>query len=334
MKAILQVCHLSGVILVFLAALHHNAALRVGESLVEKMAGSWNVTGEQSVVQCEDITTSGKRVLLLSVTAPYHGSTSILQLMMSSPDVSNLCSYGENWQCDGMPIMRDEEGWSDDIDDWHGWQKPLQHFSKYWNLNSPVLLEKSPNLIHAIEDSVKELSSIELPELMRTAGVEGLELAYIITWRPPCLSPLSSHSYERLEHGSDEWIHHEELFYKQLVDAHKLLLEMGVPTLLINVADTLWRQDETLKRVQDFLPCVSGLGFDYMPEMGKDIFHGNHWKLESTLKSYGESVDPVDCCGYDVVTTECLDVSKWPPLEHALSRSSFIELISYLHSHS
>eukprot|EP00448_Togula_jolla_P005988 CAMPEP_0170612268 /NCGR_PEP_ID=MMETSP0224-20130122/23634_1 /TAXON_ID=285029 /ORGANISM="Togula jolla, Strain CCCM 725" /LENGTH=338 /DNA_ID=CAMNT_0010937763 /DNA_START=59 /DNA_END=1075 /DNA_ORIENTATION=+ len=323
--------HFFAVQLILLMAVAPQTAAVGRRALLHELAvEAENVTDKDPVVQCEHIVASGRRVLLLSVTAAYHGSTSVLQLMMSSPNVSTLCANEHNWQCEGAPIMSDEAGWSDKIEKWQNWQQPLAHFSHYWDLSRPVFLEKTPNLIWAVEETYKNLSSVKMPPLMHSAGIKGLELAFIITWRPPCLASLSSHSYDWLAHGTDVWIDHEIEEYTRLVRAHQYLTELGVPTLVINIADTLWRQDVTLTRVKKFLPCAQGLDFDYLPEMGEDVFKGNRWKLESSLAAYGKSLDPTDCCGYDVRKTECYDESKWPALRAAERQPQFVELMDYL----
>mmetsp|Transcript_50990 Transcript_50990/g.110639 ORF Transcript_50990/g.110639 Transcript_50990/m.110639 type:complete len:339 (+) Transcript_50990:39-1055(+) len=287
------------------------------------------------LIQCDDILASGKRTLLLGLTAPYHGSTSLLQLLMSSQDVSTLCSHGANWQCEGSRIMQEEEGWPTLMGDWNDWHEALGHFSEYWDLTRPVLLEKTPNLMWNVEHSYQLLSKVELPRQMLSAGIKGLELAYIITWRPPCLSALSSHSQENLtSSGAEAWRHDEMTHYRGLVEAHRFLQQQGVPTLVINMGDLLWRQEQTLKRLEQFLPCLRGLDFDFVPELGKDIWEGNGWKLASSIKSYGESTDPVDCCGYDTLKAECLDERKWPPLDPTSHRLEDVEPISYLKSYS
>mmetsp|Transcript_55765 Transcript_55765/g.120519 ORF Transcript_55765/g.120519 Transcript_55765/m.120519 type:complete len:343 (-) Transcript_55765:103-1131(-) len=307
--------------------------------MISADAGKGNRT-DVDVVQC-DAMASSNRVLLLSVTAPFHGSTAVLQLMMSSPNVSTLCAYGKNWQCEGAPIMSDEKGWPALVDEWPNWKEPLKHYSKYWDLSRPVLLEKTPNLLWAVDQSYDQWSSMDLPKLMLDAGVKKLNLAYILTWRPPCLAPLSSHALDRMDRAEDNgqdpadvWITHEREFYSLLVRAHQFLKEKGVPVLLINIADALWKQQQTLNRVKKFLPCAEGLDFGYMPVLDQDVWEGNDWKVEGSLRSYGHSIDPEECCGYDVKTSKCYDDSKFDPLKKAGEMENFVSLIEYLEANS
>jgi len=280
-------------------------------------------------VKCQDLVESGKRLLLMEVTAPFHGSTALAGVLMSSSNLSTLCSYGTNWECEGSWIMEDQ-GWDKHISTWQDFGTVLQSYSEFWDLQRPILLEKTPNRIDAVEKEFWGLKSAPLPPKMVEAAVKELQPVYVFTWRPPCLAALSSHAQETLmDKGLEHWTHWELIYYQELVDAHKFLLQQGIPVLVINIADLMWQQERTQQRIEHFLPCLGRLDFTYQPKTGEDVFSGNLWKLEGSLRSFSEKNQPLECCGYEVDTAKCIDPDKWPEL-NSPDKEQAEELMEYL----
>merc|ERR1719277_2045346 len=53
---------------------------------------------------CDESMPSNERLLVVPIVPAYHASTALEQLLMSSPQVTTLCSAG-TWQCEGRWIL-------------------------------------------------------------------------------------------------------------------------------------------------------------------------------------------------------------------------------------
>lgn len=86
---------------------------------------------------------------------------------------------------------------------------------------------------------------------------------------------------------------------------HQDMAAKGERVLVINYADLLWRGNDTIARLQRFLPCAGPLDITYVPQLGIDVFEGNTWKVEGSVRDYARKYDPVKHCGYNVDTGSC-----------------------------
>jgi len=265
---------------------------------------------------CEgDASTHDSRLLLLTLVPTHHSSTALESVLMSSAKVATLCSSGL-WQCEGRAIMM-ETGGFDDHGLWFpslvqnyslGWNfsVALDAFSRYWDLSRPVLLEKSPRNMLAIREVHEGFLGATLPHRFTSLGVTRLRQAYVMLWRPICLHVLSSQAMRQVRQSSREKFAALELEYlEQLVEDHRYLTEAGEHVLVVNLADLIWRGEQTMGRLARFLPCAGPFDYDFIPRLGVDIFEGNNWKAPLSVRSFGQSVDPHDCCGYSMERLSC-----------------------------
>jgi len=90
---------------------------------------------------------TSQQELLFIIAAPFTGSTALLSLIATSPQVSNLCS-SHAWACEGSDILRSahlmtwETRWQEDKPS--NWSKALQVYMQYWNTSKTILVDKSP----------------------------------------------------------------------------------------------------------------------------------------------------------------------------------------------
>jgi len=235
------------------------------------------------------------RALLFTLCPPYHGSTALEGVLMSSSNLATLCS-SRRWQCEGREIMM-KHGRSGEPSEWD-YEDMLAQYSEYWNLSRPVFLEKTPSQIFAVQREHDGVLRARLPPKLRNKhGVKHLDTIYVLMWRPVCLGVLSSHLEQEEKKELD--------YLQRLVDAHRYLTRIGVPVLVINYADLVWRPELTLRRLSSFLPCLGQLDIDFVPREGKDVFRGNKWKVSGSVREFGRRVDPERCCDYSVEQRRC-----------------------------
>jgi hypothetical protein len=260
-----------------------------------------NSVQSQSAVHpaCEVEIPRDSRLILLPIVPSYHGSTSLEAVLMSSESktLSTLCSYG-GYQCEGGFIMKDHGYRMNHQEDW-SFSKMLKLYSKVWNLSKPILLDKTPlTLWYSAKKENRAIHKGPIPSALAHRGVNNVRLAYVLMWRPFCLGQLSSHW--------NRTIIHESTRVKMLVESHKYLLQRGDPVLVVNYGDLLWSPSYTKGRLQHFLPCLGDLDFNYVPKLGEDIFPENQWKQDGSVLEFGATIDPEECCGYDVETKRCV----------------------------
>lgn len=238
---------------------------------------------------------SDTRLMLMDIVPKFHGSTSLAGVLMSSPHVTTLCSANV-WECEGDQIIGMDPA-----------VPRLWKFGEIWDLDKSVFLEKGPR---RLEKTMSERGQLvwerrHLPEVYVSHGINTISLAYIIMFRPICLSWLSHNAKDSMDHDEIGFVREELAMLEEAVTTHQMLTRGDAPVLIVNIADMMWRSWRSQESLEHFLPCVGPLDFDYVPVLGKDIFEGNEWKMAGSIKSFGESVDPQACCKYNIETSRC-----------------------------
>merc|ERR1719183_793575 len=164
----------------------------------------------------------------MSLSLPYHGSTALEGVLMSSRNLATLCPF-DGWQCEGREIMSAlgfGKG-STGVKTWN-FQTMLDEYSKYWDLKRPVLFEKSPNEMLEVPHVRHQLMSTKLPSRMAAAGITTLKRAYVLLWRPVCLSNISSHALGDIDDfGAVDYASREKVNLRRMVLMHKFLQKKG-----------------------------------------------------------------------------------------------------------
>mmetsp|Transcript_154890 Transcript_154890/g.281647 ORF Transcript_154890/g.281647 Transcript_154890/m.281647 type:complete len:304 (-) Transcript_154890:240-1151(-) len=240
-------------------------------------------------------------VQLLSV--PGQGSTALSQLLMSSKNVATLCS-GQTWQCEPCNFMDEAselcEGIGSDV---NVLRNAMDTWALHWDLSRPLLMKKA--MFDVVERSVLEthrmylqMAASGLPQRMRGASIDGLRFAYIVLWRPFCLSKMSSHFS-----GVPSEVENLE-YLGNIVE--NLPRETGARVLVINYGSLLWDMEKTKKRVEAFLPEAGLLDTSFEPRMDIDVFPGNLWKATGSISEYAQAhQSDAATLGYNVLQQTC-----------------------------
>jgi len=299
-----------------------NGASHAGDS------GSWVLNHVRPA--CAPDMPPNRRLLLLPMVPQFHGSTALEGVFMSSPHVTTLCSSNV-WQCEGHFIYaaRNEE--------LHDATDILKTYSKYWDLRQPVFLDKGPRdhtkLLWERAEMVEEIRT-DFPKAMTAAGITHLSMAYVLMWRPICLSWLSRQARQSIQDNITAFAADELVIVEGMAESHKYLTSMGMPVVVVNLADMMWRPNESRRRLLDFLPCLESIDLGFVPSLGVDIFPGNEWKASGSIQAFGASTDPDQCCSYDAKEQACATATNVFDLLSEEERDRANEATDYLLAYS
>jgi len=312
---------------------HGDARLRATSHLLKKTTGGkvelkLTSSRREQLLGCNPEVSSTTKFMLMPIVPMYHGSTALESVFMSSSSLTTLCSAG-TWQCEAR---LDFDGKQACIR-----KDLLSRMSKYWNMSKPVLFEKGPRGLH--EKVVREYEALVKehqvsPAKMAELGMEELNLAYVVMWRPVCMSKLSKHARQEIMVNPKKYALDELIWLEDLVKSHKFLTERAVPVLVTNLADMMWKVPESKARMQSFLPCLGELDFDYVPVLNKDIYASNEWKADGSIQAYGESLDPLQCCQYNLEESSCTGPGALFSLLDGEDMTRAMDALSYLKYYS
>jgi len=179
----------------------------------------------------------------------------------------------------------------------------MDTWALHWDLSRPLLMKKA--MFDVVERSVLEthrmylqMAASGLPQRMRGASIDGLRFAYIVLWRPFCLSKMSSHFS-----GVPSEVENLE-YLGNIVE--NLPRETGARVLVINYGSLLWDMEKTKKRVEAFLPEAGLLDTSFEPRMDIDVFPGNLWKATGSISEYAQAhQSDAATLGYNVLQQTC-----------------------------
>lgn len=275
-----------------------------------------------------------RRIFLMALSHCFHGSTALEGLLMSSKNLATLCSSGVP-NCEGGAIMMrhaeqtlvsgdktmtasdrvavvdghemyiSEELWQERMATHWNYSEALDQFSRYWDLDRPVLFDKTPNVLRDLATVYKGFKQAALPEAFRIRGVSSLEYAFVLMWRPSCLWKLSSHARKNVtQHGIHDYALSELQNIQGVLDAHDFLAASNVQTLVVSLGDLVWHSEDTALRLLKFLPILGSLDANYVPTRHRDLTAGNNWKADGSVLEFGEMV-PAHVFGYNAEAGEC-----------------------------
>jgi len=271
---------------------------------------------------CSELETHS-RALVSAVVQAYHGSTALEEVLMSSQQVTTLCTC-KSWQCEAYSVdgLGKNDAWS-----WN-YNAYLETLGGCWDLSKKVFFQKfmvpqncdkpSPaGATHggehcqtaALETFEDSIASASVPPIMQSAGIHRLNRAYLLLWRPLCLTILSTHAKRTIEHSESSRTHlmTQEVHFLQEVRNTYDYLDGRQPVMVISLASLIWEPDRNQQRLQQWLPCIGPVDMDFVPQMNIDIFPENRFKVDGSVKAFGESISP--SAFYNVARRECTDYS-------------------------
>jgi len=273
------------------------------DDMFKELIGSDDAAIDKDDIEavCSDPLKEEDRIMLMPVVPQFHGSTALEGVFMSSPKVTTLCK-ADVWQCEAHFIYEAKgENLKDATD-------MLWEYSNLWNLSMPIFLDKGPRDLKKIYWEHAELDKERLaglPNPMKWKGISTLTFVYVLMWRPVCLSILSHNARNVIEADPKGFAMSELTLLEEMVEAHKYLSGKGYRLVVLSLGDLIWKPERTQERLQTFLPCLGDLDFDWTPTLFKDVWPGNKWKSNGSVKKYGEATSPWDCCRYQISEQKC-----------------------------
>jgi len=132
---------------------------------------------------------------LFLVGMPFTGTTSLLSLISTSPQVSNLCANkASTFTCEGTWILIQEKQIPTMDDRWKpnypvNWNNALKVYERTWNLSRPVLVDKSPP------------SAVKMTQIDADLKRAGKRAFFIVLSRSPCTLD-DDFTVEAVEHAT------------------------------------------------------------------------------------------------------------------------------------
>ena len=250
---------------------------------------------------------------MLQLLVPaFHGSTALEGVLMSSDRVATICS-ARTHNCEGSWLLEDGE-----------WPVAavLDRFSEFWDLSLPVLMVKSAAASESSYESLQYTGTqgrrydvlpipldvshaAPMPPRMVARGIGRLRPAYLMMWRPWCLSPLSSHAREKGAPSSAGWQRFELALNEYQAETHRVLTSHGEAVLVLNYADLLWDVTAARQRIERWAPCAGALD----PSVNERLevqASGGHWKDAASVTTYAAAHPPA-ASGYDPRRGACVE---------------------------
>lgn len=264
---------------------------------------------------CAQDVPANERVLLVPHVPAYHASTALEQVLMSSPEMTTLCSAG-TWQCEGKWIINH-----------YGIENLLETYSRYWDLSKKIFIDKrTTNGTNLESDFIVPFESA-LPDSFISAGITKINVVYLLMWRPICLSKLSSHAKK-----DDDWVEHEKWLMENALLSYHKLADAGRKVMVINIADVLFMGEYSKNRLQAYLPCLGELNFNFVPVEGVDTVKCNEWKAQGSVIDFAQTLDATEL-GYTIEDGSCSEgENNWWSVLHQKKRREAMELEGELRS--
>lgn len=240
---------------------------------------------------CESYRSSASRLVLLPFVPPYHGSTALASVLMSSRNLGTLCT-ADSWHCDGGGIF--PIGTVSKTNKW------LERFSHHWDLKKKVLLAPHPDIKMEMTGIVDELQNGGPPPSMRKIGVDRVYLLSLILWRPVCMGVLSGSTWN----DSVEYARQELILMEQQVAFHKAMRLANQSVFVMSLSDLLWDPVWSKSRMEKMMPCLGELDFGATPELHYDHHPRNEFKFDTSVLEFGRA-NPASQCDYDLEKRSC-----------------------------
>eukprot|EP00448_Togula_jolla_P018748 CAMPEP_0170591460 /NCGR_PEP_ID=MMETSP0224-20130122/12417_1 /TAXON_ID=285029 /ORGANISM="Togula jolla, Strain CCCM 725" /LENGTH=358 /DNA_ID=CAMNT_0010915329 /DNA_START=45 /DNA_END=1121 /DNA_ORIENTATION=+ len=260
--------------------------LEVDEYVAEKSPAGCELHPDQSI-----------RTLLRVIVPNNHGSTAMQAVLMSSSSVATLCTSNV-WQCEGHKLLEQQGHGSatEELDS----DLMLETYSKFWNLERPVLLDKKTKWMSLAIDEDRPLLEATPPRAMRRLGVRSIQPAYLIMYKHICLWPMSHFVTQHVQADPKTHAQRELAEIEEQVELHRYLVSAGRPVLVVNYADLIKHPHFTRKRLEAFLPCAGAFDMDFVPQLGVDVFPGNAIKITTGVQTYGNEANLKQCCNFQL----------------------------------
>ena len=190
-----------------------------------------------------DVDFSGK-TLLIVMGHPYSGTSALEGLIGTGSGVTDLCKSG-TWQCEDTWLLKymdfPIEPGVDEWDDYYpvdaaGYAYAFKHFAlTWWDMSKPLLMDKTPNLLAHYRTIVDAAAKLGVP------------VKFVLLTRHPFSWTSQTHPFN------------QGLWMELMQFSLKVLNDPSVDVHQIKYEDLAWNMDETIDKLQKFLPQLGEL---------------------------------------------------------------------------
>ena len=190
-----------------------------------------------------DVDFSGK-TLLIVMGHPYSGTSALEGLIGTGSGVTDLCKSG-TWQCEDTWLLKymdfPIEPGVDEWDDYYpvdaaGYAYAFKHFAlTWWDMSKPLLMDKTPNLLAHYRTIVDAAAKLGVP------------VKFVLLTRHPFSWTSQTHPFN------------QGLWMELMQFSLKVLNDPSVDVHQIKYEDLAWNMDETIDKLQKFLPQLGTL---------------------------------------------------------------------------
>lgn len=147
-----------------------------------------------------------------------------------------------------------------------------------------LLLGKMEYDYHVNIDRQLRDPALPLPPPYLEQHISRIEPRVIAVWMPLCMARLSSHRAKlpALAIANLTIRAHDSILQRVIKGA----ATTGTPTLVISYADLLWHGAATVRRIEEFVPCLGSLSAEQGPE-AVEWFDGNRMKSHGSIAAFG-----------------------------------------------
>ena len=190
-------------------------------------------------------------------------------------------------------------------------------WGRIWNLQKPVLLDKSPTLWFYTADALHDA-------LLRYPGgwpLRKIRPVYALMWKPLCLEGLSHTFNNNFNKDPANALDARIRLVERAAELVRWANRVGARMVVLNYADLLWRPGVISARLKALLPCVAGVEFDarWTPKLTVDVYPRNFLKTNGSAFTYGKAHPPASQC-YNLSASACAECAPSSGPDHLWPR--------------
>ena len=190
-----------------------------------------------------DVDFSGK-TLLIVMGHPFSGTSALEGLIGTGSGVTDLCKSG-TWQCEDTWLLKYMDfNMEPGVDEWNeyypvdaaGYAYAFKHFAlTWWDMSKPLLMDKTPNLLAHYRTVVDAAAKLGVP------------VKFVLLTRHPFSWTSQTHPFN------------QGLWMELMQFSLRVLNDPSIDVHQIKYEDLAWNMDETIEKLQEFLPQLGEL---------------------------------------------------------------------------
>lgn len=270
------------------------------------------VVGTRLSLTFDELRKRRSRYWLRVDTYPFHGSSSLQNLLRSSLTTTDLCQMN-TWQCEPnkalinnktleivskMPHLSTSLQIDSSVITTTAAQLPIKRmfelYGQYWNLSQPIFLCKFCEHNRFKSQRFIEKDMLPLSYLNHIPDpVDRLISVVIILWRPICLIEISSNGRKQIEQEGSVTIIRNEMFRsEETIENMHYYTHQKLLHTVISFGDLIYRPKLVRDKLMNFLPILGEMTDDFEYYDKQDAGHNLKIQFASSHQPEDYFYDP------------------------------------------